>query len=390
MFRKLSIPLMLLLAAGLIQASLTPTLDTLMSDVQNYYQAFFEMQSEIEREDLCKQMESTVRKIAEYYKTQESPDANQSRITAKAFLLLGLVEHEMGDPTRTFHALQAVNKINPGVLEEIQPITDATVKAKIDSIETLWLPKFKKCSALVYGFRPRVILDTLEVDLKPTHLDMEDRTDENFKAITKARHYLNSQIRNESEEITILLPPGKYQLGGEFADIYPTRFQVNKDSEFAVFEITPDEYFNLRVFHCRDNLVVRLDTIKTEVRIDTSFVQRTDPLYGGLPENYQRFLLAEVEKRDSIVKNVSHEVVATPVEPEEIEIWKGNQRILNFSHLAFGVYEFRSSQKYRIKEELRFLRFLPEGLEWGMPQSQKIRAQNIYVKSGRDYHYCIY
>lgn len=403
MFRLWAVSLIIAITAlsqslALAQMTTTEKMTTLLGDMWNYYEAFHMLQEDKEREDICKQMESTADKVLEYYKNSQNPDANQIRLTAEASLLLAIIESEMHNPTRTYHALQTVQKTNWGVVEDIDPTTNRIFKEQVDGIDTVWLPKFKKCSAQVYGFPENMIWDTLEVEIGVNYLDVEDRTEENFEAIKGAQDYLNSQIRDGSKDVTLLLPPGSYELEGDGFDVYPTRFEVKKGSGSTivkenpaptVFDITPDEYFNLRVFSCRDSITIKIDTVVREVQIDTAFLDDTSSVYKRRPKKYEKYLFAEVRTRDSLVKNISHDILKTPVEPKDLGVWKGNKRILDFDHLAFGVYELRDAEKFGNTDEYKFKRFLPEGIKWDMPRNEKFKAEDILVRSGDTYDYCI-
>jgi hypothetical protein len=408
MLRKFSGFFIFLLVAGFVRAPVAQTLDILVNDMWNYYKVFSKLKNDTEREDLVKQMECTADKILEYYKNYQNPDANQMRSTAEAFLLLAIIESETHNPTRTYHALKTVKKTNWGVVESIDPSTNRSFKEQIDGIDTVWLPKFKKCSGQVYGFPENMIWDTLGVETAVTYLDVENRTEGNFKAIKGAQEYLNSQIREGSKEVTLLLPEGKYELESRSFEVYPTRFEVRKSYDSTIvcegtpcttivkenpaptiFDVTPNEYFNLRVFYCRDSIAIKIDTVVREVHVDTAFLDDTSHVYRRRPKKYENYLFAEVETRDSLVKNISHDILKTPIEPKDLSIWKGNKQILDFDHLAFGVYELRDAEKFGITDEYTFKRFLPEGIKWDMPRNEKFKAEDIFVRSGDNYDYCI-
>jgi len=393
---------------ALAQMTTSEKMTNLLGDMWNYYDVFSKLQNDPEREDLAKQMESTADKILEYYKNSQNPDSSQIRLTAQAFLLLAIAEYQIDNPTWTSQALQTVKETNWGVVGDIDPTTNRSFKERVDGIDTVWLPKFKKCTGQVYGFPENTIWGQLEVKIwPPLYLDIIYRTEENFKAIKGAQDYLNSEIRGGSKEITLLLPPGKYQLeGGDFA-IYPAQFEVKEGSDSiivckgakcittvqknpppTIFDITPDEYFNLRVFYCRDSIAIKIDTVVREVQKDTLYLDDTSSVYRELPKN-KKYLVAEVTSKDSLVKNISHNIEKIPVEPRDLSIWKGNKQILNFNHLAYGVYELRDAKKFGIADEYKFKRFLPEGIKWDMPKNEKFKAEDIYVRSGKNYDYCI-
>ena len=271
MLKRFSGFFIFILVAGFVQVSWAQTLDNLVNDMWNYYGVFSKLQNDTEREDLVKQMEATSGKILEYYKNYQNPDANQMRLTAEASLILAIIESETHNPTRSYHALQTIKKTNWSVREEIDPTTNRSFQEQVDGIDTVWLPKFKKCFAQVYGFPENMIWDTLEVEIGINYLGVENRTEENFKTINGAQDYLNSEIRDGSKEVTLLLPPGSYELEGEGLDIYPTRFEVEELTESIAFDITPDEWFNLRVCYCRYNQ--KVDATFTQGKIDTNFVE---------------------------------------------------------------------------------------------------------------------
>jgi len=389
-----------ILSHSLVLAQMTTTekMTTLLDDMWSYYDVFSKLQNDTEREDLAKQMESTAGKILEYYKNYQNPDTNQNKLTAHAFLLLAMVEYQMDNPTWTYHALQTVKGTNWGVVVDIDPITNRSFKERIDGIDSVWLPKFKQCTAQVYGFPENMIWGKLEVKIwPPLYLDIKDRIEENFEAIKGAQYYLNSEIRDGSKEITLLLPPGRYQVESDSFAIYPTIFEVKKGPDTTVaytgatrrttvvqnppptvFDITPDEYFNLAVFYCKYNQ--KVDTAIHQAKIDTNFVEG---------KRYRKYLLATVDTTYDTVVVRSVEVQKLPIAPKDLSIWKGNKQILNFNHLAYGVYEFRGTEKIGITDEYKFKRFLPEGIKWDMPRNEKFKAEDIYVKSGETYDYCV-
>ena len=366
-------------------ADVIEKLNDLREDMWNYYDAFRKIKSEEEREDIYKRWAKLAyQKITKYHeKTKGQPQADL--LVAESFAVFALMAYQMRDPGLSYRSLKAAKELDSIVVLKVE---EKTGKAT-ELIEENWLTRFKKCRAVIYGFNQNVDWDKVEIELKQTYAEIPYRHESFQQAKETQEDYLNSQIRDGSKEVALLLPPGSYQLEGRGFDIYPSRFEVEELTDSIIFNITPDEYFNLRVFYCRDSIAIKIDTVVREVQVDTAFLDDTSYVYRRRPKKYEDYLFAEVETRDSLVKNISHDILKTPIEPKDLSIWKGNKQILDFDHLAFGVYELRDAEKFGITDEYTFKRFLPEGIKWDMPRNEKFKAEDIFVRSGDNYDYCI-
>ena len=221
----------------------------------------------------------------------------------------------------------------------------------MERIDSLWLSTFKKCDARVYGFPERnIIRDTLNVGIGVTYLRRNLPEDKTFEAIEYAEDYLNSELRNGKKEITLLLPPGNHRLETDNQDVYPARFEVEQNSPTAVFDVTPDRYFNLRVFYCRDTVKTVIDTIFNQATIDTAFLPDTSYVYQERPKKYRNYLFAEVDTAFNVVKTITAETQRVSLSPKDIDIWKGDKRVETFDRLAFGEYEFSDGKKFGLSD----------------------------------------
>lgn len=373
------------------QLSTQEKVETLLQDMWSYYETFPQLQGEQDKKSLYKQITSTAAKMKEYY-FRESPNHTLSCPTAEAFLLLGLIAYEINDPTRAYHAFETADSVDRGSYRQVDKIIgerESSRKVNWSYLKTRWISQYKKCKARVYGFNHNIAWDTLRVEIGVTYLERDLREDKIFQAIEWAEDYLNSELRNGKNEITLLLPPGMYRLKTENLDIYPARFEVEENSPSTIFDITPDRYFNLRVFFCKDTTETRIDTIFNQAQIDTTFLEDTSQVYQERPKKYRNYLFAEVDTTFKIVKTITVETQRVPISPKDMDIWKGDRRVLNFDHLAFGEYEFSDGKNFGISDEFKFKRFLPEDLRWDVPFEDRFSGEEIQVKSGDTFDLCV-
>jgi hypothetical protein len=368
----------------------TDVLWTRLNDMHRDYQVFLTLQEASDREIIAKRMEHTARDyIQAYYQQIGDPTESQKDMVAEAFLLLALVEYQVENPTVTHYALEIATRINPGAVEKVDSLLRGPYKERFDRIQNNWLSRYKKCNARVYGFPENsMVKDTLTIGIGTTHLANELREDNIFKAIDWAQEHLNRELHRGQADITLLLPPGNFVLEVDNQDVYPARFEVT-DTTNAVFDVTPNCYFNLRVFYCRDSIFTRLDTVFSEATIETTFLDDSSANYLRRPRGYQNYLLAEVDTTFGLVKRCSTLVQRVPLSPKDVDIWKGDKRLFSFDRLAFGSYEFAVKDSDAVPDEYKFKRFLPASLNWDIPEEDEFVAEDIFVKDKDNYNYCI-
>ena len=341
-----------------------------------------------------KLMDQAANKIMSIYQESDNQD-ELSMQTAQSLILLALAAYEVNNPTLTYNALQTAKEVDPQAVKKMNKAPgigfeqEVDLEEKVDLIQRNWLPQFKKSQARVYGFDENVIWDTLNVGIGITYLERYLREDKIFQAIEWAEDYLNSELRNGKKEITLLLPPGMYRLKTDNLDVYPAHFEVEENSPPTIFDVTPDRYFHLRVFYCRDTITTRIDTIFNEAKIDTAFLEDTSRVYQERPKRYRNYLFAEVDTTFKVVRTITVETQRVPISPKDMDIWKGDKKVLNFDRLAFGEYEFSDGKNFGISDEFKFKRFLPEDLKWDIPFEDKFSGEEIQVKSGDAFELCV-
>ena len=370
------------------QNSVTETIQLFLQDMWRDYTDFYRCSNHIEKLDVAKRMALTASTILAYYQGGAKTETDTTT-TAEALMLLSLVAYEVNNPTLTYHSLEIADSLDRSVFEKKDPMTGKPFKERIALIKKNWLSNFKRSSARVYGFNNRITWDTLRVEIGVTYLERNLREDKIFRAIEGAEGYLNSELRNGKKEIILLLPPGMYRLETDNLDIYPADFEVEENSPPAIFDITPDRYFHLRVFYCKDTTLTRIDTIFNEAKIGTMFLEETSQVYQERPKRYQNYLFAEVDTTFKVVKTITVETQKIPLSPKDIDIWKGDRKVLNFDRLAFGEYEFSDGKKFGLPDEFKFKRFLPEDLKWDIPFEDKFSGEEIHVKSGDPFQLCV-
>jgi hypothetical protein len=370
------------------QDYVTETIQTLLQDMWRDYTDFHRYSNQVEKLDVAKRMSLCASTILTYYHQGAETETDMS-ITAEAMMLLSLVAYEVNDPTLTYHSLQIADSLDGSVFERKDPMTGKPFKERVTLMKKNWLPNFKETFARVYGFGNRITWDTLRVEIGIIYLERELREDKTFQAIDWAEDYLNSELRGGREEITLLLPPGNYRLNTEDLDIYPARFEVPENSPPVVFDITPDRYFNLRVYYCRDTTLTRIDSVVVTGEPDTLYEDQDSDVSRYLSERYPNYIAARVDTSWDTLLTRTVQTKRVPVSPDDIDIWKEDKKLRNLDHLAFGEYEFAMHDSFDVPEENRILRFLPEDQDWDMPKDERFLTNEVFVGDKDTYNYCI-
>ncbi len=331
------------------QAVKTERIRTLYQDMQSYYGTFDKLSIK-DKEYTSKLMHFTAEKILAYYKEIQPLSLAYSELAAEAQVLLALAKYEVGDPTLTYHGIKSAQKIHSGVLGKMDSRTGRSYGEMIDTIESQWLRKFCRAEAKVNGFADNLTWDTVSVKLLALYLDPSYRGNESQNAVSWANSFLNHELRKGFKDITLLLPLGDYRVETENIEIFPTQFSMAQDGESTIFKITPNIFFSLLFLH------------------------DVGPLYW---ETYP-------PKGSDDLK-----VYSDTLKPKDLNIWKGDRFVDDFDTLEFGVYEFRDSRKYKILDDYRFKRFIPEGqfIQWEVPDTTIYKIEDILLKDRETYTY---
>jgi hypothetical protein len=309
-------------------------IETLHRDMLNYYGVFDKLSIK-DKEYTSRLMHLTAEKILAYYRETQPSNLAYSEMAAEAQIILALAKYEVGDPTLTYHGIKSAQKINSGVLGKMDPQTGRSYSQMIDTVNAQWLWKFYRAEAKVNGFPENMIWDTVSVDLFALSLDTAYRGKEAQNAVAWANSYLNHELRKGSKDIILLLPLGEYRLETKNIEIFPTQFSVAKDKESIVFKIIPNVFFSLL------------------------FVHDVGPFY------------------------------CDTIPPKDLNIWKGDRFVDGFDTLEFGIYEFRDSEKFKILDDYKFKRFIPEGefIQWEVPDTTIYKIQDIRLRDKETYVY---
>lgn len=369
-------------------------LEILLDEMWHHYDILLRTQEDsMSQLNTFKLMDQAANKIMSIYQESENKE-DLSVQTAQGLVLLALAAYEVSHPTLTYHAFQTAQRINPRTVAKMKTPSEITfkeelnLKQKIDRIQRDWLPQFKESRARVYGFDKNVIMDTLRVGIEKFYLERRLRDDRIYRAIDWAADYLNSELRNGKKEITLLLPPGMYYLKTDGLDIYPADFEVEKDSPPTVFDITPDRYFNLRVFYCKDTTIWTDSVVHTDM-VEMEVLEPTHKISKYVSKKYPNHIAARVDTVCDTVWTKKVNIHRVALSPKDVDVWKGNRKLDRFDHLAFSEYDFAIDHSSAAPGESRFVRFLPEELNWDMPENERFKAEDIHVGSGDTYEYCI-
>jgi len=331
------------------QVAKAERMQTLHQDMLSYYDTFDKLSIK-DKEYTSKLMHFTAEKIYAYFKEMQPHNLAYSEIAAEAQVLLALAKYQVGDPTLTYHGIKTAQEINSGVLGKMDSRTGRSYGEVIDTVKAQWLGKFHRAEAKVNGFPTNLTWDTVGVSLLALDIDPLYRGEQSQNAVSWANSYLNYELRKGSKDITLLLPLGDYRLETENIEIFPTQFSVVKAEKSTTFDIIPNVFFSLLMLH--DVGPLYWDTFPPQGPADLK-------------------------------------VYSDTLKPKDLSVWKGERFVDDFDTLKFGVYEFRNSQKYRILDDYRFKRFIPEGefIQWEVPDTTIYKIEDIQLRSGETYVY---